>query len=686
VATAILSVPQFRDVVDKFDSLESILSQLGATYGTILALVLTLSIIPIQRAAEVWSTSIVRLYRRDPVTYTTFVSLGIFCVASFLLAVKGLFPIPVSMVLALSLSVLGISLDILRWYHSHVCRLLDPVYAISVALKEAKQSVDHLNAQVSRIARLQYHLLSTEQQQQVNVEAIESTIYPRLPDYPVAINYWLNDFAEIGIKAVTRGEALLAKTAVSAISNLTCHYLSSRKLNLTLEPAPEAIFLVMTSDVSVVTDRAYEALQEISRIAVTQGDEATAIRVSDAYKIIAIHTSSLGASAFLEGTAPLTFSPIYYAFACIKYAQSKGLDEIAFQSTGILSKISETASKDIAPTNIHEPVIDGIVDIAMYLYGKRSYVLAEKVNGHVFSILAHLLQRQDYFFDRVLRYVLMKMEILAPLAIINESMAGRLSTVHPLGKAYGVVSSYSLAYLFKQAAVTLPKVDTEREWINPYHDLADIAGIIAEHLRNIAENNEFSDSVLLREIDQLIKHLSKVIAGILEQPLRQNYADETVLIDKLFSILAFYWIAFRNKKAVSALRADGCSESLMFIGLLFFERGHPEILRTCISHIRSIFESYCEIAKPTDTYTIGDLLAHLWSIRMVLVKKANGILIQQVDQALITKPRELTEEQWQASQEAIMLRRQQLERRLAERFDYSISPDSGEFMLRKLLQ
>lgn len=192
VATVILSVPQFRDVVDKFDPLESILSQLGATYGTILALVLTLSIIPIQRAAEVWSTSIVRLYRRDPVTYTTFVSLGIFCVASFLLAVKELFPVSVSMVLALSLSVLGVSLDILRWYHSHVCRLLDPVYAISVALKEAKRSIDHLNAQVSRVAQLQYHLLSTEQQQKFNVEAIESTIYPRFPDYPGAINYWIN--------------------------------------------------------------------------------------------------------------------------------------------------------------------------------------------------------------------------------------------------------------------------------------------------------------------------------------------------------------------------------------------------------------------------------------------------------------------------------------------------------------
>ena len=66
IGAAILVVPQLRATIDSFQPLEAILSQLGATYGTILALVLTLSIIPIQRAAEVWSSSIVRLYRRDP--------------------------------------------------------------------------------------------------------------------------------------------------------------------------------------------------------------------------------------------------------------------------------------------------------------------------------------------------------------------------------------------------------------------------------------------------------------------------------------------------------------------------------------------------------------------------------------------------------------------------------------------
>lgn len=685
IGAAILIDPQFRAKVDSFKQLESVVTQLGATYGTILALVLTLSIIPIQRAAEAWSPSIIHLYRRDRVTYVTFVALGVCCAASFLFAVPGLFSLSVSVVVVLSLAILGVNLDMLRWYHAHVCSLLNPVHAVSLALKETKRAIDRTKKQVTRISRLQHQLLDTEQQREVSLEAIESTIYPRIPGYPGLINSWINDLSEIGIKAVTRGERLLARSVVFAISDLTIYYLSIRKFNLVMSPAPEAMFLAMTSDVSVVTDRAYEVLQEVSRVAVIQGDEATAIRVSEAYQAIAIHTAHLGAPAFREGTAPLTFGPIYYAFSCVKYAQSKGLDEVVFQSARILSKVAETAPKDIADTDIDIPVIDGLTEIAMYLYGKRSYGLAEEVNGLHFSILAQLLQRQDYHFDNVLRHVLEKIEMLAPLAIINESMTGRLTTVHPLGKAYSLVSTNSLGYLFDYAAVKLPKLDTEREFINPYRDLIDIAGIISDHLRKMAENNEFGESFLLWDIDQSIKHISKVIARIVDQPLRQDHGDENELVDKLLWILAFYWVAFHGKKTVSGRRADDYCESLMFIGLQFLNRGHPEVLRTCILHIRSIFESYCEIAQPATSYTIGDLLAHLWGIRMILVARHNDALAQEVDRAL-SKPRGLTDDQWQAAQDAIILRRQQLEERLArgnERFGNS---DRGERLLRELLQ
>lgn len=685
-AVCVLFVPQFRSVADGFTTSEAILSQLGATYGTILALVLTLSIIPIQRAGEVWSSSIVRIYRSDPVTYSTFVMLGVFCAASFLFSVHGIAGISVSIVLAFSLAMLSISLDVLRFYHGHVCQLLDPMHAVGLVLKHAKRTVDETKVLVTRVARLQHRSLDLAQKSQFAIEDFESAIYPRIAGYPNSINSWSNDLTEIAIKSVARNEKLLAKTAIFALAELTIHYLSSRKHNLTLKPAPEAMFLASTSDVNVVTNRTYEALLEISRAAVAQSDESTAIRVSEAYQAIAINTANLGARAYRGHTAPLTYSPIHYALECVKHAQSKGLDDVAFQAAAILAGISQAAPKDVSVSDIHTPVIDGLFDIAMYLYGKRDYTLAEEVNGHQFTILAHMLQQEDYYFRETLRDVLGKIEVLAPLAILNEAMAGRLSMVHPLGKVYGLINQTSLGYIFDQAAATLPKVETDRTWINPYHDLIEIVDIISNHLRKVAENNEFGDSFLIWEIDNLIKHIAIAIVRLIDNPLRPDHDDEQGLIDKFLWILAFYWVAFKGKNSINKRRADECCDSLAFIGLLFFSRGYPEVLSACISNVQSILDSYCEIAQSPDYYTVGDILAHLSGIRIVLVARNNSALTQKVDQALSTKLKSLTDAQWQAAKQAIELRRVQLEERLAERPNHVQRPDTAEAILRQLLQ
>jgi hypothetical protein len=477
----------------------------------------------------------------------------------------------------------------------------------------------------------------------------------------------------------------LAKEAVFAIAKLTNHYLSARKENLVIIPSQDAMFLASESDVKLVADRTYETLHELSRAAISQSDESTALRISGAYQSIAIHTANLGARAYRPNSAPLTFAPVYYMLSCVKFAQNKGLDEVPFQTAAILSEIATHAPKDIHNTDIHVPVIDGLYEIATYLYGKHNYGLAEEVVGHQFSILAHMLQKGDSYFRDTLRYVLEKLELLAPLSIVNEVLAGRMSIVRPLGKAYGLISTTSLGYLFEQASKTLSHADADRDWINPYQEIIDLADIIADHLRNIAEKNEFGESFLIWEINGLIKHIAITIARVVDQPIRPNHGDERDLIAKLQWILAFYWVAFTDKKSISKQWADDVGDSLVFIGLLYFNKGYPEILELSISHIRSIFESYCEIAQPVNFYAIGDMLSHLWAIRMVLVKRNNGVLVARVDKELATKPPALTDEQWKDAHHAILLRRKQIEERLLKK-DRHTWQDTGEALASQLLR
>lgn len=685
IASSILFTPQLRSATDNFQPLEAILSQLGATYGTILALVLTLSIIPIQRAGEVWSPSIIRLYRENPATYVTFVALSIFCLTSFLFAVRGLAGMPVSMVLAFSFAILSITFDILRWYQRHMCQLLEPTHAVGLVLSRVKQVIDETKMRVMQIARLQYQLCNSNKQGQLSQKDIETIVYTQIDGYPDSINLWISDLAEIAIKAVVRGEKILAKAAISATADLTVYFLSSRKHNLMLFPAQDSIVMATSSDVDIITYRSFETLSEISRVAVTQGDESTAILVSWAYQRIAIHTANLQASAFNENTAPLTFTPIHYAFSCVKYAQTKELDEVVFQTAFILSRIPIEVHKDIHEIDIHIPVIDGLINISMYFYGRRNQAIAEKINGYQCSILAHMFQQKDYYFKDTFRYVLEKMQILVPLAILNETMTSPLSMTYPLVEVYGQTNPTSISYIFDRAATTLPKLDADREWLNPYSDLIEIIDIVSNHLRRIAEDTEFGESFLIWGINSFIKHMAVAITRVIDHPLRKDRGDEDELIDKFLWVLSFYWVAFNSKKNISKRRAIECCDSLVFIGLIFFERNHLKVLNDNITNIRTILDSYCEIAQSPDYYAIGDILAHLWGIRMVLVASKNDTLTQKVDRALGTKPTALTDEQWQSAQNAILRRRDQLEESLKETTS-RLDRDSTEALLRRLLR
>lgn len=683
IASGLLFFDSPRAVIDNFKPFEAILVPLGAAYGTILALVLTLSIIPIQRAGEAWSPSIIRLYRRDRATHISFIIISVFCIACFAFAVRGIAYIPASIIFACALVSLGITLDLLRWYHSHVCQMLDPAYAVQFISLRARRMIDKMQSNVKRIAKLQHKMLDSKRQKNASVEQIETMVYQDSPHYKDSINYWINDLGEIAVKAISRGERLLARSTIFTITELTNHYLSVRKQNLVIVPSPIAMFLASESDVDVITGRAYEILYEISKIAISQNDESTAIGVSEGYQSIAVHTANLSARAFRPHTAPLTYSPIYYMLSSVKYAQTKGLDEMPYQTSAMLSKISIGTPKDIAHTDVHIPLIDGLHAISMYYYGKHHFALAEETIGNLFLILAHMLQNKDRHFPDILRYVLEKIEQLAPLAIINEALSDQTTCVKPLGKAYGLVNPSSLGHLFDQASNTLPYVDADHEHVNPYHSIISMADTISRHLRNVAERSEFGNSFLIWDVDGCIKHMARVIIQIVDKPLRPDHGDEMDLVKKFEWVLAFYWVAFTKKKSISKRRADEVCDSLVFIGLLYLSRNwYIEVLRLCIEHIRSILESYCEIDASPDYYAIGDLLAHLWVIRMVLVSRNNTALITLVDQALHNKPPALKDEQWQAAQRAILIRRDQKEKSVSDR---DIAYDDGEAIAHQML-
>lgn len=441
----------------------------------------------------------------------------------------------------------------------------------------------------------------------------------------------------------------------------------------------------MESDVKQVTSCAYEALKDISRNAVALGDDATAIRVTEAYAALGIHTANLNARAFREHTAPLTHDPISYALVCIKYAQTKDLYEVPFQGAARLSRVALVAPKDVRPSDMHAAIVEGLFHIAAYFYGKREGALAEEVNGQQMKILAHLLGRQDFFFQEIFESVLEKFKALAPLSLATEQRTGSWPNT-PLTKVYGLTHQNSIGYLFAAAADVSSGGATD--WTSrPAAQATAMLETIRHHLRRLAEKNELVDSQLLVDIDGMIKHIAEVILSLFEMPSSLSKEDKKALVQQLTWMLSFYPVVFNRKENLDARMADECCDSLAFVGLAFFARDYPDVLGVCLAHIRSIIESYCDSGQQPKFFTIGDLFAHLRAVRMLMVARNEQKLVEEVDEKLNTKPSGLTEEQWQSAAREIGLGRQQLEKRIKHTAGASWHESEGtEGILRQLLR
>jgi hypothetical protein len=94
----------------------------GTLIGTILVLILTISLIPIQRSAEFYTRSVTQMIARNH-QFGLAISLQIiFCLSSFAFAVRGSrgFLLPAQFV------VLAASLDSMRWHWRLTLQLIDP--------------------------------------------------------------------------------------------------------------------------------------------------------------------------------------------------------------------------------------------------------------------------------------------------------------------------------------------------------------------------------------------------------------------------------------------------------------------------------------------------------------------------------------------------------------------------------
>jgi hypothetical protein len=127
----------------------------GQIIGAALALVLSLSIIPAQRAAELFSISVLKLFANDRALRSAFLVLVFTTMASLLLGTSWTKIISAKVSLSLQFILIGMSFDTLRFFYVSTLDLLAPETAIRRVVQESKKHLKFLGRVADKVVAIQ---------------------------------------------------------------------------------------------------------------------------------------------------------------------------------------------------------------------------------------------------------------------------------------------------------------------------------------------------------------------------------------------------------------------------------------------------------------------------------------------------------------------------------------------------
>lgn len=360
-----------------------VLAQIAATVGTVVAIVFGLALAPVQRAAEALSPAILRVYARDRRVRGLFVALGLICAAVFLLSLEGISQIPGMCAFAVGILLIAISLDLLRWFYKITLSMLNPLEAIQLAVLEAKRVVHQMDKSATETATHTHRLLPQEQNADSNISDWKEALLDVDATYSRPILYWLDEFAEIGKKASTTGQARMALASIQAITFVVCEYLSLRKDGLQTGADPSSLFLTSKSNVDAVVRPACENLLAVAQVAIRIPDEDTVINVVQQLAHLALFQVQLQGSKYEPWRGSLAMLPVGYIRQLFKASREAKLQEVVFQGSSELKKLLGRLPASESRGELRTALVDELSDNANFFYAASSPALAEEVLAYL---------------------------------------------------------------------------------------------------------------------------------------------------------------------------------------------------------------------------------------------------------------------------------------------------------------
>jgi hypothetical protein len=680
-----LILPAQQRALTEATDLSGLFLACGALIGTVLALVFSLAIIPVQRAAESFGARLTWVYRDDRAGQFIFVALACFCALSFAAAtgvvpiVRGAAFVPVQLL------VVAITLDLLRWHHRHVLELLEPGRAVALLLKHIQRYLSQTDSGVRQFAARLKQAQPPEDGRESSQQAFEAVVYSSsaFTAHASSLNHWTETLGELASRAVGKGETHTARIAISALAELAQEYMRLRKNNLTLQPkAP----FVLGSSIDGVLTPIYEELRTINTKAVTVRAEATCSDVVRALGSIAAATAGLNARAFQEHTAPITWFPLGYMKGCSESAQRHGLHDAVLDGCRASLHVVQRTPGEIAAADVYLPAIKGITPIAGSYFAASEGLYGNEVTKCMLHMARDAAEKRHLQLADIVREVLDQMYSLMPLGLVCERSHTGGVLGPPLSPAYDLTQETALGHIVARRAedVTANDSDTGRDRYSEFHALNEP---IHEHLWRVADDLDLGSSALVWHITNTIKAICRCYYTLLKEAPSQEADYSEKLVGQIPSYLSFFWTAFKRAKAIDQNYAEHACDELAQIGLYFASLGHTKIADVSADNIVSVAQSYHRSCRGSDSYGIADLLAPVHCLQVYARARNDEALLDAIAAKLNTLPASMVQN-WPAVHQALSRRHKSIEERLhdPDGLSHLISGDAVAVLWRLLRQ
>jgi hypothetical protein len=644
----------------------------AAIIGSALVLLLTLSVIPAQKAAEAFSAAILKIYAHDPALRLVFVLLTASCMTSIFFGTGWTLDLSPLQSLAIQFVLLGVSLDGLRLFYTRTLDLLIPRTAVALVLKECNRAVARARRTVDRITRI----LQTGHGPPEMQAASRALLFAG-SRIAAGLRGWIAQLDEFAHKAIARGDTEAVNTILTAMETIGARYTDARRTSVVLVPDWNNLFADGTSDIGQVLEPIHESIRVICQRAAKAENELV---VRQCIRTLgSMTTYAMGVIHDQSGrrrTTPLACRPCFYLGLCVQSAIRANMPDAVLAAVEIQQGILLAATKDVDTSTVEAKALETLLTIAVYGYAVPDSVAAFPAVQAMLLAARHDIRIRGYRQRSTLKTVLTHVLFLTPCEVAMETAGKRVMQTFP---PYSLGFEANIPALLEAVANAAQPVDRRRR-ASPFREFLEAAKDVVHHYRELAKT-DFKATLLLKWVIDSIVVCAKVHIALMDKPPvgGEPFTDE---IDSRLRWYIYAIAFFYPERVPFPPHAEDAAGGLAILGMMLLLRGRLDAAKACGEVIGSIATN-CAFSQPRP-YDPADLYEKL-EILALAAEALGHVHTASEFRGFYSKPPALTDADWQRVRRETGTRLRQLDEAL-RRLDRGYAlPDDPVAMLREVI-